>query len=178
MLISPVQNKGMWEKLRGWFQRRPRITQKFGKTPFAQAHKAWYKNGIHNGLDFGGSHGDAIFAPFHGVAKVKDSNGEGYGLHVRIRNPYTKLECVLAHLSSVAVKTGDYVVLGQQVGGMGTSGLSTGVHLHFGVRSLKENTKKDVFSWEVENYDNGCYGYWDIEPYAITWKGTLTNELI
>lgn len=170
MIINPLQNTAKFDF--NWIQVRPKHTQGFGENP--SMYKPFGMKG-HNGDDYGVPIGTAVYAPMDGVIKVKDSKSEGYGLHIRIRNSYKKLECVLGHLSRVDVKDGDKVVQGQKLGVSGNTGFSTGSHLHFGVRSLKYSDK-GIWSWEVENYDNGYYGYWDIAPYTISWKGTTSNH--
>ena len=173
MIICPLQNRPFLLTNSSWIQVRPRISQKFGKTDFYKKHKDWYGNlEGHNGCDHPCPIGTPLFAPFHGIARVDDQREKGYGLSLRIRSAELKLDCVLAHLSNVLVKTGDKVAMGQQVAVSGNTGLSTGAHLHWGIRSLIEG-KGDVLDWKVENYNNGYYGYWDVQPYAITWKGSL-----
>ena len=171
MIINPLQNGAILKK--EWLQVRPRVTQRFAQNP--QMYKPFGLR-AHNGIDFGCVVGTPVFAPFDGVLKVVDSKKEGYGLHIKLRNSYKKLEAVLGHLSEVEVKTGDFVNQGQLLGLTGNTGFSTGPHLHFGARTLKESTANDVFKWSVENYDNGYFGYWDIEPYMLTWKGTLVHR--
>jgi murein DD-endopeptidase MepM/ murein hydrolase activator NlpD len=169
MIISPLQNSAKFDL--NWVQIRPRVTQLFGGN--APMYEPFGMKG-HSGIDHGVPIGTPIYAPMDGVIKVKDSK-DGYGLHVKIRNSYKRLECVLGHLSRVDLKTGVKVVQGQVLGVSGNTGYSTNPHLHTGLRSLKPGGK-DIFKWEVENYNNGYYGYWDFSPYLISWKGTIFNH--
>lgn len=177
MILCPVQNTADFTT--AWIQKRPRVTQVYGMTDFAKTGVYGYdSNGRvrgHNGIDFGIPTGTAIFAPMSGEVKSKNSPN-GYGLHLKIRNPYRKLEMVLAHLSYIDIpttstNTGDFLALS------GNTGLSTGAHLHFGVRRLIES-ENDVWSWLVKDYDDNMYGYIDPAPFLITWKGTILEDTL
>ena len=87
---------------------------------------------FHAGVDFAGNTGDPIQAAASGkVIQVK--NREGYGNTVMIDHGdgWTTL---YAHLSSYAVGLGTQVALGQVIGAVGSTGWSTGPHLHFEIR--------------------------------------------
>lgn len=91
-----------------------------------------YGNG-HNGLDIAGPYGTPIVAAESGqviVANNYDSWGDSWGYYVLIyhNSTYTTR---YAHLSSLAVSNGQYVSKGQVVGYEGSTGNSTGPHLHF-----------------------------------------------
>ncbi len=93
--------------------------------------------GFHQGIDFGaitrGVAGDDILAVADGVVKLArwQTNRRGFGRYIIIEHDGY---CTLyAHLNGFNVKRGQKVVEGQVIGYMGTSGNSTGVHLHFGV---------------------------------------------
>ncbi len=87
---------------------------------------------FHSGLDFGGNMGDPIQAAATGTV-IQSKYREGYGNTVIIDHDdgWTTL---YAHLSSFAVSTGAQVSLGQTIGAIGSTGWSTGPHLHFEVR--------------------------------------------
>ena len=173
MILCPLENTG-YNIVGFWIQKRPRVTQLFGKNP--QIYKQFGLKG-HNGTDFGVSIGTPIYAPFDGECKTIDSGKNGYGKHVKIRNAFKQLEGVLGHFSSFFIKDGTKTHQGDLLGFSGNSGFSTGPHLHLGVRSL---TLKSGNVWKatIKNYTNGFYGYWDIAPYMITYKGTiLLNNL-
>ncbi len=93
--------------------------------------------GIHgyNAVDLAGSYGSGIRAAAAGeviVAKGSGWNG-GYGNYVVIRHA-NGAQTLYAHLSSLSVGVGNYVSQGEVIGGMGSTGRSTGTHVHFEVR--------------------------------------------
>lgn len=98
------------------------LTSKFG----------WRDGRMHNGIDIDLEVWDPVVAAFPGVVRMARSYG-GYGRVVVIRH-YNGLETVYAHLHRYKVKEGDRVEGGQVVGLGGSSGKSTGSHLHFEVR--------------------------------------------
>jgi murein DD-endopeptidase MepM/ murein hydrolase activator NlpD len=87
---------------------------------------------MHSGLDWAGPRGTAILASADGVVKKAGRDG-GYGNLVVIEHAFG-IETYYAHLSSFDVRPGQRVSRGQKIGGMGTTGASTGVHLHYEVR--------------------------------------------
>ncbi len=96
--------------------------------------------GIHgyNGVDFGAPVGTPVLAAAGGstiVAKGSGWNG-GYGLYVVIKHP-NGTQTLYAHLSSVAIGVGDTVSAGEVIGYVGSTGRSTGAHLHFEVRGAR-----------------------------------------
>jgi murein DD-endopeptidase MepM/ murein hydrolase activator NlpD len=95
-------------------------------------HPLTGRSTMHNGLDWAGPRGTAILASADGVVK-KASRESGYGNLVIIQHDFG-IETYYAHLSSMDVRVGQRVSRGQKIGGMGTTGASTGVHLHYEVR--------------------------------------------
>lgn len=87
---------------------------------------------MHEGLDISGGSGTPIAAATSGTVILAGWNG-GYGNMVVIDHG-GGLSTGYAHLSSISVSPGQGVSQGTVVGGMGTTGSSTGVHLHFEVR--------------------------------------------
>ncbi len=86
----------------------------------------------HNGTDMAGPLNTKIVAAGDGVVTFAGWQG-GYGRLVRIRHAQG-FETMYAHLNRISVKPGDRVTKGQQIGAMGTTGKSTGVHLHYEIR--------------------------------------------
>lgn len=103
----------------------PTISHKISST-FGKRSRGDY----HTGIDLCGKYGDDIYAYKSGkVIKVQYSN-VSYGNMVLIEhNDGTKTR--YAHMSSIIVSKGQYVDCGQKIGYMGSTGNSTGNHLHF-----------------------------------------------
>jgi LysM repeat protein len=93
----------------------------------------------HNGIDIAAAIGTPILAARDGyVSLVRGGDGwnGGYGNYVVITHD-GGVQTLYAHMSSVDVLQGQKVNRGEKVGGMGSTGQSTGVHLHFEVRGTK-----------------------------------------
>ncbi|NJL46453.1 MAG: M23 family metallopeptidase [Leptolyngbyaceae cyanobacterium SM2_5_2] len=86
---------------------------------------------VHGGIDFAGPVGQPILATAEGIV-VKASYDRGYGNHVQIDHGYS-YETLYAHLSRLQVKVGDRVQRGDVIGLLGSTGRSSGPHLHYGV---------------------------------------------
>jgi murein DD-endopeptidase MepM/ murein hydrolase activator NlpD len=87
---------------------------------------------FHAGIDMTGDTGDAIHAAADGVV-VRAGWWAGYGKVVVVDHG-NGLETRYGHMSRFYVKAGDTIRQGQVIGGMGSTGRSTGTHLHFEVR--------------------------------------------
>ncbi len=98
------------------------ITSQFG----------WRDSAQHNGIDIDLNRGDKVSAAFDGMVRVARKYGS-FGNVVIIRH-YNGLETVYAHLSKIKVKPGQLISSGDLVGLGGSTGHSTGTHLHFEVR--------------------------------------------
>jgi murein DD-endopeptidase MepM/ murein hydrolase activator NlpD len=92
----------------------------------------WRDSTQHNGIDIDLNKGDKVGAAFDGMVRIAKKTG-GFGNVVIIRH-YNGLETVYAHLSKIKVKPGQVVTAGQLIGLGGSTGHSTGSHLHFEVR--------------------------------------------
>lgn len=96
--------------------------------------------GVHgyNAVDLAGSYGSAIRAAAAGQVIVSKSSGwnGGYGQYIVIKHS-NGTQTLYAHLSSNSVGVGAYVAQGEVIGAMGSTGKSTGNHLHFEVRGAK-----------------------------------------
>lgn len=88
---------------------------------------------MHSGLDIGGAQGQPIWAANEGIVIMAGWNG-GYGNTVVIQHGDSSVTTLYAHMSGFATSVGDYVTSGQVIGYVGSTGLSTGPHLHFEVR--------------------------------------------
>jgi len=115
------------------------ITQHYGPSSF-------YASGMHTGIDIAslGSKAVPIYAFKSGTVVNAGWNGD-YGKCVIISHGKdadgNELQTLYAHFSSISVVKGQQVTQGQQIGKMGTTGRSTGVHLHFELRVLSNGYK-------------------------------------
>ena len=92
---------------------------------------------FHPGLDIAISYGSPVKASATGIVEQAGWNG-GYGRYIRIDNG-NGMETAYGHMSALVVSAGEKVKKGQVIGYVGSSGASTGPHLHFEVLT-KGNT--------------------------------------
>lgn len=85
----------------------------------------------HQGIDIGASHGSSIWAAASGTV-VTASYNSAMGNYVVISHG-NGLSTVYEHCSALYVSAGDYVSQGTTIAAVGSTGISTGAHLHFGV---------------------------------------------
>jgi murein DD-endopeptidase MepM/ murein hydrolase activator NlpD len=96
-----------------------------------------------NGVDIANSYGTPILAAADGVVTVADSdtwNG-GFGRYIKISHP-NGTETLYAHASQLLVAVGQTVAKGQRIALMGSTGRSTGNHLHFEVHGARNPLAK------------------------------------
>ena len=96
----------------------------------------------HSGTDIGAPGGTPILAAADGtvtIANAIDSWGGGYGYHIKVKHNDT-YDTLYAHCSSICVTVGQEVKQGEVIGYVGTTGNSTGNHLHFEVWQNGERT--------------------------------------
>ena len=102
---------------------------------------------FHSGTDLGAPMGTPVVATQAGRVSLSDFLG-GYGLTVILRHNNDTLESRYAHLSRLLVQPGEQVEQGEVIGLVGSTGNSTGPHLHFELRQLTET------GWVVLNPDS------------------------
>lgn len=90
----------------------------------------WRWGRMHKGIDIAGPIGTPIVAASDGVVTYAQWNDGGYGYLVEITHP-DGTETVYAHNSRILVQKGQKVSQGEQISEMGSTGFSTGPHLHF-----------------------------------------------
>lgn len=111
-----------------------RLTQPFGCTslelePWSESCPGHH---WHNGVDLLANAGTPVVSAGPGTALVAE-DPDGYGTYVMVTHP-GRIRTLYAHLEAATVRSGDRVVSGQTIGRLGSTGRSTGPHLHFEVR--------------------------------------------
>jgi murein DD-endopeptidase MepM/ murein hydrolase activator NlpD len=112
-----------------------RITQLFGNTAFSRNNPQFYASGYHNGVDLAVPIGTPVKAVAPGVVLGFDNTDKypgcySWGGWVVVKHD-NGLASLYAHLSSSIVKVGQRVEKGQVIAYSGSTGISTGPHLHF-----------------------------------------------
>jgi hypothetical protein len=108
-------------------------------SPFGLRQLPWEENGrLHEGVDIAAPFGSAVLAAADGVV-VDAGRSDTYGRFVRLKHA-AGLTTLYAHMGSVAdgLAPGQAVKAGHRVGEIGSSGTSTGPHLHFELRDEKD----------------------------------------
>lgn len=123
-----------------------RVSQEFGCTAFTAepVDTACPQGHFHAGIDLAVPRGTPVQAACGGVVRVL-TRTSGYGLHVVVDHG-DGLLTLYAHLETVLVADGDVVATGGLLGTVGSSGTSTGPHLHFEVRrgGVAEDPRRDL----------------------------------
>lgn len=102
-----------------------RVTSTFGM----RRHPILGYRRMHSGMDFGGGYGSPIYAVTDGVVTIAGRHG-GFGNYVKLSHG-NGLGTGYGHMSRIAVRPGQRVTRGQVIGYIGSTGLSTGPHLHY-----------------------------------------------
>lgn len=118
-----------------------------GSGPAIPGYFAWpiaggvITQGLHgwNAVDIGASKGTSIYAAAAGTVIIAKQNGAwngGYGNYVVVSHP-NGTQTLYAHMSAVVTSVGTHVSSGETIGRVGSTGQSTGPHLHFEVRGAQ-----------------------------------------
>ncbi len=105
-----------------------RLTSGYGN----RIHPITRRSSFHTGIDLANSSGTSVNASRNGVVTFAGYQGT-YGNFIIVRHSDGS-ESAYAHLSSILVSVGQSVTQGEQIGKMGSTGRSTGSHLHFEIR--------------------------------------------
>jgi murein DD-endopeptidase MepM/ murein hydrolase activator NlpD len=115
--IQPVSNKDLNRLASGFGYR---IDPVYKTTKF------------HAGLDFAAPQGSPVYATADGVIELAGNTGNGYGNHVVINHGFS-YETLYGHLVRIKARGGQKVRRGEVIGWVGSTGKSTGPHLHYEV---------------------------------------------
>ena len=122
---GPVMRKVMFEApVKGY-----RINSAFGLRKLAIEAKAR----AHKGIDIAAPKGTSVYTTAEGRVVRAGFQAGGYGNFIEVKHP-NGLSSVYGHLSHIDVHTGQQVASGERIGLVGSTGYSTGPHLHFEVR--------------------------------------------
>ncbi len=108
-------------------------------SPFGwRVHPIFGSVRMHTGTDIAAPTGTPVVATYSGRVTVADFLG-GYGLTVVLRHDDRTIETLYGHLSEIFVRPGDTIEQGEVIGRVGSTGNSTGPHLHFELRKPTAN---------------------------------------
>ena len=110
---------------------KPRIAPTYGRVTDGFGYRTYPRRDFHQGVDIANSKGTPIKATADGVVEMAGTKN-GYGLTIIINHGYG-YKTLYAHTSEMLVKAGDKVKCGQVIAKMGSTGYSTGSHLHYEV---------------------------------------------
>lgn len=127
-----------------------RISSPFGR----RVHPITKKVHRHDGIDFAARTGKAIYATGNGTVSSVKLSTIGYGNRIIINHGYG-YTTLYAHCSKIFVKNGDNVKRGQLIGVVGSTGTSTGPHLHYEV--IQNNIKKNPEAFYYNDLNNQEY---------------------
>ncbi len=127
--IQPVSNRDL-----------NRIASGFGY----RIHPIYKTSIMHQGIDFTASIGTEIYATGNGVVEKVEAMGRGYGNNVVINHGFG-YETLYAHMSKFKVRPGQRISRGDIIGYVGSTGSSTGPHVHYEV--MKNGQKIDPINF-------------------------------
>ncbi len=111
---------------------------------------------FHNGIDFGAPTGTPVLATANGKVLATGTGSSGWGNWIVLQHDGLGGYTAYAHLSSFAVGEGQSVVKGQRIGGVGSTGFSTGSHLHYSfytnINIVRTSSGGKSFSYMTTGY--------------------------
>jgi len=118
-----------------------------------------YYNGVfaqdyyHRGVDYAGAYGSPVIAPAAGLVSLVGRESQGFQIHGNVVgiDHGQGVASILMHLSRIDVKEGDFVQAGQVIGALGSTGASTGPHLHWGLYVNGQSV--DPVPWRLQGVE-------------------------
>lgn len=137
--IMPINNKDLTRTASGWGWR---------------IHPVYKIKKFHEGMDFSAPVGTEVYATGDGTVAAVESSYSGYGKHVKIDHGFGYVS-LYAHMSKFNVKVGQKVKRGDIIGYVGSTGISTGPHLHYEVvkKGKKVNPQLYYFQEDLDADD-------------------------
>ncbi len=126
------------------------ITSKYGY----RIHPIVKRKEFHTGVDLKGGYGTPVYATANGIVEFSGYHKKsGYG-NLLIVDHNFGFKTMYGHLKSIAVDAGTFVKKGDLIGHVGSTGLSSGPHLHYEVRHIQKTINPMRFmQWDMENYE-------------------------
>ena len=111
------------------------VTQLFGGNPASERYVNVLGQQIigHDGIDFACQEGDLVYPAWPGNIIFLDNRPHGFGYYALVRQPNSPVFALYGHLSEPIAKPGDRAVIHVPFAYAGSTGNSTGPHVHFGV---------------------------------------------
>lgn len=153
-----------------------RITQRFGDPAPAGVT---YTRGFKNGMSFAAGAGTPVMAAGSGRV-VRVTSGGNYGNRIEIEHEGGGTYTLYAHLGGVRVRQGQSVQAGQVIGTVGSTGQTTGAHLHFEYRQGSNSYWSAVDPQPFLNMNSTPSAYirdtWGDETITAAYEGDLVAE--
>ncbi len=148
---TALEKRTMLESIPSGFPLRDsRITSRYGM----RLHPVRDEEAFHGGADLKAQRGTPVYASADGVvewAGVQQSSG--LGKMVKLAHNYG-FSSIYGHLDRIDVKTGQYIRKGDLLGLSGSTGVTSGPHLHYEVRYLQRRLDPAPFlGWSLDRYD-------------------------
>jgi murein DD-endopeptidase MepM/ murein hydrolase activator NlpD len=134
------------------------LTPNAGRTSTKYGVRRYYNGEFandyyHRGQDYAGATGSSVVTPAAGKVALVGTVSQGFRVHgnvVGIDHGQGVIS-IFMHLSRIDVKEGDFVQAGQKIGAVGSTGASTGPHLHWGLYVNGQSV--DPIPWKSKQID-------------------------
>ncbi len=128
-----------------------RTSTKYGVRRYYNGEFA--KDYYHRGQDYAGGEGSPVIAPAAGRVALVGTVSQGFRVHGNVVgiDHGQGVVSIFMHLSRINVKEGDFVQAGQKIGAVGSTGASTGPHLHWGLYVNGQSV--DPLPWKAQKID-------------------------
>ncbi len=132
--IMPINNKDLTRTASGWGWR---------------IHPVYKIKKFHEGMDFSAPVGTEIYATGDGTVQTVQTSYSGYGKHVKIDHGFGYIT-IYAHMSGFNVREGQRVKRGDVIGYVGSTGISTGPHLHYEVVKKGQKVNPQLYYFQED----------------------------
>lgn len=148
----------------------------FINTQFWVTSEWWEQPRNHRGLDIATARAEGsqpVYSMCNGTVVLKSNDPDGYGYYIIMKDNDTGMGFLYAHFREPSNKNvGDSVSIGEQVGWEGSTGSSTGLHLHVEMQDISSHSWQ--FGAPKEMYENPAdfMGFPNVEGITVIYYGT------